>query len=85
MPSKLDALRAMTTVVADTGDMEAIGVFKPTDCTTNPTLILKAVQKEEYRYLLDKVLADHRHADVTEQANRLLVAFGRAGRIRPSP
>lgn len=77
MQTELEALRRYTTVVADTGDIEAIRKYRPTDATTNPTLILKAVQKEEYRYLLDKVLADHRHADVTEKANRLLVAFGR--------
>ncbi|MFY9967791.1 MAG: transaldolase, partial [Roseiarcus sp.] len=42
MPSKLDQLRTMSTVVADTGDMESIRAFKPTDATTNPSLILKA-------------------------------------------
>ncbi|MGA8603181.1 MAG: transaldolase family protein, partial [Beijerinckiaceae bacterium] len=44
MPSKLDQLKAMTVVVADTGDIDAIRKFKPVDCTTNPSLILKAVQ-----------------------------------------
>ena len=44
MPSKLDQLRTMTTVVADTGDMESIRQFKPTDSTTNPSLILKATE-----------------------------------------
>lgn len=43
MTSKLDQLRAVTTVVADTGDVEAISRLKPVDCTTNPTLVLKAV------------------------------------------
>ena len=42
MTSKLEQLRAMTTVVSDTGDMESIRAFKPTDATTNPSLILKA-------------------------------------------
>lgn len=77
METQLDALRRYTTVVADTGDIEAIRRYRPTDATTNPTLILKAAQKEEYRYILDKILTDHPRADTTEKANRLLVAFGR--------
>lgn len=77
MENQLEALRRYTTVVADTGDIEAIRKYRPTDATTNPTLILKAVQKEEYRYLLEKVNTDRPHADVTEKTNRLLVAFGR--------
>ena len=48
MPSKLDQLRAMTTVVADTGDLDSIGVYKPTDSTTNPSLIYKAAQLPAY-------------------------------------
>ena len=44
MPSKLDQLRAMTVVVADTGDIEAVRRLKPQDCTTNPSLVLKALQ-----------------------------------------
>ena len=48
MPNKLDQLRAMTTVVADTGDMDSIRAFKPTDSTTNPSLILKAAQLPAY-------------------------------------
>lgn len=43
MTSKLDQLRAMTTVVADTGDIEAVARLKPVDCTTNPTIVLKAL------------------------------------------
>lgn len=77
MENQLEALRRYTTVVADTGDIEAIRKYRPTDATTNPTLILKAIQKEEYRYLLEKVNTDRPHADVTEKTNRLLVAFGR--------
>src|SRR5690606_33751002 len=77
METQLEALRRHTTVVADTGDIEAIRKYRPTDATTNPTLILKAVQKDEYSYLLKQIIADHPSADVTEKANRLLVAFGR--------
>ncbi|MGV2130317.1 transaldolase [Agrobacterium vitis] len=43
MTSKLEQLRAMTTVVADTGDIEAVTRLKPVDCTTNPTIVLKAL------------------------------------------
>jgi hypothetical protein len=43
LASKLDQLRAMTTVVADTGDLGAVARLKPVDCTTNPTIVLKAV------------------------------------------
>ena len=54
MTSKLDQLRAMTTVVADTGDIDAIRAFRPTDCTTNPSLILKAAQTPAYAHLVDE-------------------------------
>lgn len=77
METQLEALRRHTTVVADTGDIEAIRRYRPTDATTNPTLILKAVQKDEYSYILEQIITDHPRADVTEKSNRLLVAFGR--------
>ena len=49
MPSKLEQLRAMTVVVADTGDLDAVRRLKPQDCTTNPTLLLKAVENPGLR------------------------------------
>ena len=78
MTSKLEQLRAMTTVVADTGDMEAIRAFKPTDCTTNPTLILKAAQMEAYKHLVDEAIEwGKSHRAVTSQVtDRLAVNFG---------
>lgn len=78
MPSKLEALRAMTTVVADTGDMEAIGAFKPTDCTTNPTLILKAAQMPAYAHLVDEAIVwgKAHHASPAAVCDRLAVNFG---------
>ncbi len=57
MPHILDQLRAMSVVVADTGDMEAIRDFKPTDSTTNPSLILKATQMAGYARLVDEAIA----------------------------
>lgn len=58
MPSQLEQLKTMTTVVSDTGDIDAIRAFHPTDATTNPSLILAAAQKPEYRHLIEKALAD---------------------------
>jgi transaldolase len=68
----------MTTVVADTGDMQAIGTFKPTDCTTNPTLMLKAAQMEQYKHLVDEAIVWARsHNAVTSRVtDRLAVNFG---------
>lgn len=78
MNNQLEALRRLTTVVADTGDFESIRAYRPTDATTNPSLILKAVQLEAYRPLLARVLTDHASAPLAEQIDRLLVAFGAA-------
>ncbi|MPS26830.1 MAG: transaldolase [Alcaligenaceae bacterium] len=78
MSNQLEALRQHSAVVADTGDFEAMRTFRPTDATTNPSLILKAVQKSEYRPLLDRVARDHAGASTAERMDRLLVAFGQA-------
>ncbi|MGE8590554.1 MAG: transaldolase [Alcaligenes sp.] len=78
MSSQLDALRNHTTVVADTGDFEAMKALRPTDATTNPSLILKAVQQDAYRPLLEQTVRDHPGATAPELVDRLLVAFGRA-------
>lgn len=50
--NKLDQLKAMTLVVADTGDLNAIKSFLPEDATTNPSLVLKAAQLEDYQHLI---------------------------------
>lgn len=76
MPTLLDSLRQHTVVVADTGDFEAMRAHRPTDATTNPSLILKAVQQDAYRPLLARTVRDHRHASTAQQADQLLVAFG---------
>jgi len=52
----LDSLKRYTTVVADTGDIEAITEHRPQDATTNPSLLFQAVQKPEYRHLLDDAI-----------------------------
>lgn len=56
--NQLDQLKKLTTVVADTGDFEAMKEFKPQDATTNPSLILQAAGKAEYRPLIDQAIAD---------------------------
>jgi transaldolase len=78
MPSKLDQLKAMTTVVADTGDMEAIRRFKPIDATTNPSLILKAARMTEYEHLLDETILWSRSRNhlTSEITDRLALKFG---------
>ena len=73
----LERLRQHTTVVADTGDFLAMRAFAPRDATTNPSLILKAVGKPEYRGLLEQTVADHRDEGVAALADRLIVRFGR--------
>ncbi len=72
----LEQLKQHTVVVADTGDFETMRAYAPRDATTNPSLILKAVAKPEYRALLDQVLRDHPGAATSEVIDRLLVAFG---------
>lgn len=74
--NQLDALRQWTTVVADTGDFRQLAQFKPQDATTNPSLILKAVQKAEYRPLLDEAVNKHGSLATDEIIDRLLVRFG---------
>jgi transaldolase len=72
----LDRLKTLTTVVADTGDFNAMRAYAPRDATTNPTLILKAVGKPEYRGLLDETVARHRGEPLDAVCDRLLVRFG---------
>ena len=74
--NQLDALKQFTTVVADTGDFKQLAAYAPQDATTNPSLILKAVQKPEYAPLLSEAIAQHGVADKVELMNRLLVRFG---------
>ncbi|WP_236215430.1 transaldolase [Metapseudomonas otitidis] len=57
MTSKLDQLKQFTTVVADTGDLDAIARLKPVDATTNPSLLLKAAALPRYADLLDQAVA----------------------------
>jgi transaldolase len=80
--SLLDSLKRYTTVVADTGDIEAIAQYRPQDATTNPSLLLKAAQQPEYRPLVDAALKAAEQTSGTEAArtaafmDQLAVRFG---------
>ena len=78
MASKLEQLKTMTTVVADTGDLKAVQKFKPTDCTTNPSLILKAAQDPAGAEIIKEgVMWGRSHNKVSSQiCDRLAVSFG---------
>ena len=74
--NQLDALKLHTTVVADTGDFKQLAQFQPQDATTNPSLILKAVQKPEYGPLLSESVAAHKGQPLDVVMDHLLVRFG---------
>lgn len=74
--NQLEQLKKFTTVVADTGDFQSIKAYAPQDATTNPSLILKAVQKDEYKPLLEKAVRDNPNATTGEIIDKLLIAFG---------
>ena len=77
MATLLESLRSHTTVVADTGDFESMRLYRPTDATTNPSLILKAVQQEQYRHLLERCVRAQPDAPTANLVDQLLVSFGR--------
>ena len=83
MISQLESLKKFSSVVADTGDIDSIQKFSPDDCTTNPSLIFKAVQSNKYKKLFDEVLANsnsrkfnHLNDQVNYIADQLAIAFG---------
>ena len=83
MVSQLDSLKNFSSVVADTGDIDSIQKFGPDDCTTNPSLISKAVQSEKYQKLVDEVISNSKsrkfsqtEAQVSYIADQLTIAFG---------
>jgi transaldolase len=75
--NSLEQLKTMTTVVADTGDFLGLKAYAPQDATTNPSLILKAVAKPEYRGLLQQTLESNRRESISAICDQLLVRFGR--------
>lgn len=80
--SQLEQLKKYTKVVADTGDFEAMKAYLPQDATTNPSLILKAVEMPQYQELLDKAIADHKGSNLAGDAlvesiiDHVLINFG---------
>ena len=82
MASLLEQLKAMTTIVADTGDVEAIKSVKPVDATTNPSLLLKASTLPQYAHLIDESIAyakaqgGSKEAQVENAADKLAVLIG---------
>lgn len=73
---QLDQLKQFTTVVADTGNFKQLAQFAPQDATTNPSLILKAVQQPDYAPLLAETVAAHRGLPLDEVVDQVLVRFG---------
>ena len=74
--NQLDQLKAFTTVVADTGNFLQLAQFAPRDATTNPSLILKAVQSPDYAPLLERVVAQHAGEPLDQIVDQVLVRFG---------
>lgn len=74
--NQLEALKRWTTVVADTGDFQQMEQFQPQDATTNPSLILKAVQKADYAPLLRAAVIQNKGRSAAEIMDRLIVRFG---------
>ncbi|MBR1979313.1 MAG: transaldolase [Akkermansia sp.] len=82
MATQLEQLKQYTTVVADTGDFRQMEEFAPQDATTNPSLILAAAAKQEYRPIIEEVVASFRNSELKGDAltaalmNKVIVAFG---------
>lgn len=85
MPSQLEQLKLVTTVVADTGDIESIKQYQPEDATTNPSLLLNAARMPQYQHLVADAISwgkaqaiDHKTADTwaNHAMDRLAVNFG---------
>ncbi|WP_338286340.1 transaldolase [Luteolibacter sp. LG18] len=80
--TQLDQLKEFTTVVADTGDFESMKAYQPRDATTNPSLILQAAAKPEYRHLVEQAVSELKGGSLTGEAlteavlDRILILFG---------
>lgn len=74
--TQLEQLKKFTTIVVDTSDFQEIKAFTPQDATTNPSLILKSIQKDYYKPFLQNVIFKHRKLGVSDILDQLLVDFG---------
>jgi transaldolase len=74
--SRLDQLRDMTVVVADTGDLDAVARLRPIDCTTNPSIVLKALQSEGYAEHFDRVMRDNAGKTAQDIVDALTIEVG---------
>ena len=74
--NQLDQLKQFTTVVADTGNFKQLAAFAPRDATTNPSLILKAVQQPEYAPLLAETVQAHKTLPLEGITDQVLIRFG---------
>src|SRR4051812_15950701 len=74
--NQLEQLKAVTVVVADTGNFKQMAQYAPRDATTNPSLILKAVQQADYAPLLTDTVAAHRGKPLADVVDQVLVRFG---------
>jgi transaldolase len=75
MTNRLDQLREMTVVVADTGDLAAVAELKPQDCTTNPSLVLKAIDQPGFAEHFDRAIRENK-GDSEAVADDLTVSLG---------
>jgi len=84
VPSALESLRSLSVLVADSGDLDAIGRLRPDEATTNPSLILAAARERRYWPIVERALAGKAAEDADELVERLAVSFGVEilGRIR---
>ena len=74
--NQLEQLKEMTTVVADTGNFLQMAQYAPRDATTNPSLILKAVQQADYAHIVQDAVTAHRDEPIEQIVDRVLVRFG---------
>ncbi len=74
--NSLDQLKQFTTVVADTGDFNSMRAYAPRDATTNPSLILKAVQQDAYKPLFSETVAAHKGKSTSDIVDQILIRFG---------
>lgn len=76
IPNALEALKQFTTVVADTGNFESMRAYQPQDATTNPTLIIRALDQPQYAGIVAQVKANMSGGKIADRSRAVLVSFG---------